>query len=42
MTIVAIDTEEKIRAVLAVIAPMVREGLILLQDVEIVSTGAAG
>ena len=39
VTIMAVDTEEKIRAVLPVITPMVREGLILLQDAEVVSTG---
>lgn len=39
VTIIAVDTEAKIRAVLTAIAPMVREGLILLQDVEVISTG---
>ena len=39
VTIMAVDTDEKIRAVLPIITPMVREGLILLQDVEVVSTG---
>ncbi len=39
VTIMAVDTEEKIRAVLPVITPMVREGLILLQDGEVISTG---
>ena len=39
VTIMAIDTEEKIRAVLHIIVPMVREGLILLQDTEVISTG---
>lgn len=39
VTIMAVDTDEKIRAVLPIIAPMVREGLILLQDVELISTG---
>lgn len=34
-----IDTEEKVRAVLPLVAPMVREGLILLQDAEVISTG---
>ena len=37
--IIAVDTEEKIRAVLPIISPMVREGLIMLQDVDVVSTG---
>ncbi len=41
VTIMGVDSEEKIRAVLAVIAPMVREGLIFLQDVEVISTGHA-
>lgn len=39
VTIIAVDTEAKIRAVLPIIAPMVREGLILLQDAEVISTG---
>ena len=39
VTIMAVDTDEKIRAVLPIIAPMVREGLILLQDAEVISTG---
>ena len=39
VTIAAVDTEEKIRAVLPIIAPMLREGLIVLQDTEVVSTG---
>ena len=39
VTIMAVDTEEKIRAVLPAIVPMVREGLILLQDAEVISTG---
>ena len=41
VTIMVVDTEEKIRAVLPVISPMVREGLILLQDVEVISTGTS-
>ena len=41
VTIMAVDTEEKIRAVLPVISSMVREGLILLQDVEVISTGTS-
>lgn len=39
VTIIAVDTEEKIRAVLPVVTPMVREGLIMLQDTEVISTG---
>ena len=41
VTIIAVDTEEKIRGALPVIVPMVREGLILLQDAEVISTGTA-
>ena len=40
VTILAIDTEEKIRAVLPSIFPMVREGLITLQDTDVLWTGA--
>ncbi len=40
VTIVAVDTEDKIRSVLPVVTPMVREGLIMLQDAEVISTGA--
>ena len=39
VTIIAVDGEEKIRAVLPHIVPMVREGLIMLQDAEVISTG---
>ncbi len=39
VTIMAVDTDDKVRAVLPIITPMVREGLILLQDVEVISTG---
>lgn len=39
VTIIAVDTEEKVRAVLPHVAPMVREGLIILQDAEVISTG---
>ena len=42
VTIIAVDTEEKIRAVLPQITPMVREGLIMLQDAEVISTGSSG
>lgn len=41
VTIVVIDTEEKIRAVLPRICPMVKEGLITLQDTEVLWTGEA-
>ena len=41
VTIVAVDSEEKIRAVLSVVVPMVKEGLVLLQDVEVISNGTA-
>jgi uncharacterized protein len=41
VTIIAVDTETKIRNVLPVIAPMVREGLIMVQDTEVISTGTA-
>jgi PII-like signaling protein len=40
VTIVVIDTEDKIRAVLPAICPMVKEGLITLQDTDVVWTGA--
>ena len=36
VTIMAVDTEEKLRAVLPSIIPMVSEGLILLQDTEVI------
>ena len=39
--IIVIDAEERIRAVLPSICPMVKEGLITLQDTEVVWTGAA-
>ena len=39
MTIVVIDTEHAIRAVLPTIIPMVKEGLITLHDAEVISTG---
>jgi uncharacterized protein len=41
VTIMAVDTEEKIRAVLPSIVPMVGEGLIMLQDAEVISMGLA-
>jgi PII-like signaling protein len=40
ITMVIIDNEERIRAVLPTIVPMVREGLITLLDTEVISTGA--
>jgi uncharacterized protein len=40
VTIIAVDTETKIRSILPVIIPMVREGLIMLQDAEVISTGS--
>ena len=39
VTIIAVDSEDKIRAVLPVVIPMVKEGLIMLQDAEVLSTG---
>src|SRR4051794_10623296 len=39
VTILVIDTEEKIRAVLPAIFPMVNEGLITLQDTEVLWKG---
>ncbi len=36
ITILAVDTEEKLRRVLPEIRPMVKEGLMLLTDVEVV------
>lgn len=36
VTIMAVDTEDKLRAALPSIIPMVREGLILLQDAEVI------
>jgi len=41
LTIAVIDSEENIRSVLPIIIPMVREGLIALQDTEIISTGTS-
>jgi PII-like signaling protein len=40
VTIVVIDNEEKIRAVLPGIFPMVKEGLVTMQDTEVLWTGA--
>lgn len=40
--IITVDSEEKIRSVLPSIVPMVREGLIMLQDAEVISTGTTG
>jgi len=39
--ILAVDEEEKLRAVLPVIVPMVKEGMINLVDTEIISTGTS-
>ncbi len=39
IAVVVIDNEEKIRAVLPAIVPMIREGLVTLLDTEVVSTG---
>lgn len=39
VTIIAVDSEDKIRATLPAIVPMVREGLVMLQDAEVISTG---
>jgi uncharacterized protein len=36
VTIIAVDTEAKIRAVLPLIVPMLKEGLIMLQDAEVI------
>ena len=36
---IVIDNEDKIRAVLPTVVPMVREGLITLLDTEVISTG---
>lgn len=35
--VMAIDEEAKIRAVLPVVVPMVKEGLVALQDIEVIS-----
>src|SRR5206468_2764372 len=37
ITIIAVDTEEKIRNAAAEVRPMLKEGLILLSDVEVMS-----
>ena len=42
VAIIVIDEETAIRAVLPTILPMVREGLITLQDSEVLSTGYGG
>lgn len=36
MTIVCVEAEEKLRAILPQIRPMVKEGLVLLVDVEVI------
>jgi PII-like signaling protein len=37
LTVVAIDSEEKLRGTLPIIRPMVREGLVVLIDVEVIA-----
>jgi PII-like signaling protein len=39
--VLAIDEEERLRAVLPIIVPMVKEGMINLVDTEIISMGAS-
>jgi uncharacterized protein len=39
ITMIVIDNEEKVRAILPTIVPMVREGLVTLLDTEVISTG---
>jgi PII-like signaling protein len=41
ITMIVIDNEEKIRSILPIVVPMVREGLITLLDTEVISTGSA-
>ncbi|HUQ90777.1 MAG TPA: DUF190 domain-containing protein, partial [Bryobacteraceae bacterium] len=41
ITMVVIDHEAAIRAILPIVVPMVREGLITLLDTEVISAGAA-
>ena len=41
VVILAIDQEEKLRAVLPIIVPMVKEGMINLVDTEIISMGTS-
>lgn len=40
ISIIAVDEEARIRAVLKFLVPMVREGLIMVQDTEVISTGS--
>jgi PII-like signaling protein len=42
IAIIAIDAEDRLRAVLPTIAPMVKEGLIALLETEVVSVGHRG
>jgi PII-like signaling protein len=39
VTVLAIDQEDKIRAVLPKIVPMVKQGLVTLVDTEVIATG---
>jgi uncharacterized protein len=39
IVIAAVDTEEKLRGIAASIVPMVKGGLVLLQDTEVLSDG---
>ncbi len=41
IVILAIDEEAKLRAILPIIVPMVKEGMINLVDTEIISTGTS-
>src|SRR5882724_5011630 len=41
IVILAVDEEEKLRAVLPIIVPMVKEGMINLVDTEIISMGTS-
>jgi uncharacterized protein len=41
VVVLAIDQEEKLRAVLPIIVPMVKEGMINLVDTEIISMGTS-
>ena len=41
IVILAIDEEEKLRAILPTIIPMVKEGMINMVDTEIISTGTS-
>ncbi len=41
MTLIAIDSEEKLRRALPSIRPMIREGVVVLLDAEMIPTGEA-